>query len=146
MKTLAKPASGDGAVSSGPIAKRSLFARYGMLVCCVAMTLPIVGYLLGGGTFGGLLDDLALVVPLLACVGTHFVLYRLLGRSCHGRHEERDPPALPPETARKPGDAPSHWTDVIHFARPASAAPSSPTNAAVQPKRRSRSFRKGAEE
>ena len=63
MKTPTKPASRDGAAPSGPVAKRSLFARYGMLVCCIAMTLPIAGYLLSGGTFGGLLDDLALVRP-----------------------------------------------------------------------------------
>ena len=72
MKTSTKPASRDGAAPGGPVAKRSLFARYGMLVCCVAMTLPIAGYLLSGGSFGGLLDDLALVVPVLACVGMHF--------------------------------------------------------------------------
>ena len=32
-----------GFVPGGPIGKRSLFMRYGMLVCCVAMMLPIAG-------------------------------------------------------------------------------------------------------
>ena len=104
MKTLTKLASKDGVIPGRSVAKRSLFMRYGMLVCCVAMMLPIAGYLLSGGTFGGLLDDLALVVPLFACVGMHFVLHRLPGRSCHGGHEESDPPTPPPETTRKPGD------------------------------------------
>ena len=91
MSTAPKPASKDGAVSGGPTAKRSLFVRYGMLVCCIAMMLPIAGYLLSGGTFGGLLDNLALAVPLLACVGTHFALHRLTGKSCHGGHRRRAP-------------------------------------------------------
>ena len=128
MKTSTKPASRDGAAPGGPVAKRSLFARYGILVCCVAMTLPIAGYLLSGGSFGGLLDDLALVVPVLACVGMHFALHRLPGRSRHGGHDERDTPASPSETGREPGDAPSHWTDVIHLGPPDPAAPFSRAN------------------
>ncbi len=127
-----------------PVAKRSLFARYGMLVCCVAMTLPIAGYLLSGGTFGGLLDDLALVVPLLACVGMHFVLHRLPGRSCHGGHDEGDTSAPPPDPGATPGDTPSHWTDVIYAERP--APPAAPTDAAVRSKLRSRRFGKGEQE
>ena len=91
LSTAPKPASKDGAVSGGPTAKRSLFVRYGMLVCCIAMMLPVAGYLLSGGTFGGLLDNLALAVPLLACVGTHFALHRLTGKSCHGGHRRRAP-------------------------------------------------------
>ena len=43
--------------------------RYGMLVCCIAVMLSISSYLLSGGTFGGLLDNLTPVVPLVACVG-----------------------------------------------------------------------------
>ena len=55
-------------------------------------------------------------------------------------------PASTHSGLRATGSATSHRTDVIHFACPDSAAPSSPTNTAVQSKRRSRSFRKGAEE
>ena len=135
MSTPSKFVSKDGAVSSGPTAKRSLFRRYGMPVCCIAMMLPIAGYLLSGGTIGGLLDNLALVVPLLACVGTHFALHRLTGKSCHGGHDERDAPARPGAT---PGATSSHWTDVIHADRPAPPAPPSPTNADVRSKLRSR--------
>ena len=118
--------------------KRGLFVRYGMLVCCIAMTLPIAVYLLSGGTFGGLLDNLALVVPLVACVGMHFVLHRLTGKSCHGGHDERETPARPSGPGGTPGDAESHWTDIIHTDRV--APPSSPTNA------RSRGPGKGAPE
>lgn len=136
MSIPTKPISKDGAVPGGPIAKRSLFMRYGMLICCIAMMLPIAGYLLSGGTFGGLLDDLALVVPLVACVGMHFALHRLTGKSCHGRHDERDAPAPPSRTGRTAGDAPSHWTDVIHTDRLDPLAPPSPTKAAVRSKLR----------
>ena len=71
MRTPTKLASKAGTAPGGPPAKRSPFVRYGMLVCCIAMMLPIAGSLLSGGTVGGLLDTLALVVPLVACVGTH---------------------------------------------------------------------------
>ena len=140
MSAPSKLASKDEAVSGGPAAKRSLFMRYGVLVCCVAMMLPIAGYVLSGGTFGGLLDNLALVVPLLACVGTHFVLHRLTGKSCHGGHDERDAPARPGAT---PGATSSHWTDVIHADRPAPPAPPVPTNADVRSTARSRGSGKG---
>ena len=146
MSAAPKPASKDGAVSGVPTAKRSLFMRYGMLVCCIAMTLPIVAYLLSGGTFGGLLDNLALVVPLLACVGTHFALHRLTGKSCHGGHDERDAPVRPIRPGRTPSATSSHWTDVIHADRPAPPAPPAPTNADVRSKLRSRGSGKGLQE
>ena len=44
-------------------------------------------------TVSGLLDNLALVVPLLACVGMHLALHRLTGKSCHGEHQNREAPA-----------------------------------------------------
>ena len=133
-----KLASKDGAAPGGPVTKRSLFMRYGMLFCCIAMMLPIAGYLLSGGTFGGLLDNLALVVPLVACVGMHLVLHRLTGKSCHGGHDESDMPARPSGPGGTPGDAPSHWTDIIHTDR---LAPPSPTTNV-----RSRGLGKGAQE
>lgn len=86
MKTPLNVASRETASPTGTPAGRSLPARYGMLACCLVMLLPVGGYLLGGGTLSGLLDVLVLVAPLLACVGMHFVLYRLTGRSCHGDH------------------------------------------------------------
>lgn len=146
MKTPTERASRDGAVPGGPIAKRSLFMRYGMLVCCVAMTLPIAGYLLSGGTFGGLLDDLALVVPLLACVGMHFVLHGLPDRSRHGGHDERDTPVRPSGPGATPGDTPSHWTDVIHADRLDRPAPPSLAKPTVRSKARSHVSARGHQE
>lgn len=144
MNTSTKFASKDGTVPGGPPAKRSLFMRYGMLVCCIAMTLPIAVYLLSGGTFGGLLDNLALVVPLVACVGTHFALHRLTGKSCHGGHDEKDTPVRPSVPGETPGEASSHWTDVIHGDR--LDPPAAPANAAVRPKVRSLASGKGPQE
>ncbi|MDE0240907.1 MAG: DUF2933 domain-containing protein [bacterium] len=88
MKTRPNVASRETTSPAGTPAGRSLLARYGMLACCLVMLLPVGGYLLGGGTLTGLLDYLVLVVPLLACVGMHFVLHRVTGRSCHGDHED----------------------------------------------------------
>ena len=108
------------------------------------MMLPIAGYLLSGGTFGGLLDNLVLVVPLVACVGMHFALHRLTGKSCHGGQDERDAPARPSGHGGTPDDAPSHWTDVIHKDRPDASA--APTNAAVRPDMQSVASGKGSRE
>jgi len=144
LSTSTRLASKERTATGGPAAKRSLFVRYGMLVCCIAMTLPIAGYLLSGGTFGGLLDNLALAVPLVACVGTHFALHRLTGKSCHGGHDERDAPVRPSGPGETPGGASTHWTDVIHGDRP--GPPAAPTNAAVRPNAQSRGFENGAQE
>lgn len=134
----------DGAVPGGLAAKRSLFMRYGMLVCCIAMMLPVASYLLRGGTLGGLFDNLALVVPLVACVGMHFVLHRLTGKSCHGGHDQSDAPARPSGPGGTPCDVPSHWTDVIHKDRPDASA--APVNAAVRPDVQSAASAKGSRE
>lgn len=128
VKTLPNVASRETAPPSGTPGRRSLLARCGMLACCIVMFLPIAGYLLSGGTIAGLLDNVALVVPLLACVGMHFVLHRLTGKSCHGGHYERDTPVRLSEPGETPGNGPTHWTDVIHTDRPIPPAAPSPTN------------------
>lgn len=145
MKTLFNLASRETTSPKGTPAKRSLLVRYGMLACCIVMLLPIAGYLLSGGTTAGLLD-VALVVPLLACVGMHFVLHRLTGKSCHGGHDERDMPVRPSEPGVTPGSAPSHWTDVIHTERLASPAAPSPTNPAGRSNVRSHDSGKGRQQ
>lgn len=46
MKTLPNVASRETTSPAGTPAGRSLLARYGMLVCCLVMLLPVGGYLL----------------------------------------------------------------------------------------------------
>ena len=65
---------------------------YVMSACCVVMFLPVGRYLLSGGLSPDCYN-LALVVPLLACVGMHLALHRLTGKSCHGEHQNREAPA-----------------------------------------------------
>ncbi len=103
MKTPSNIVSKDATATNGNLTRRNLFMRYGMLACCVVMLLPVGGYFLGGGTLSGLLDNLLLLVPLLACVGMHFVLHRLMGRSCHGGHEDMKTPVRSTEPDRDTG-------------------------------------------
>jgi hypothetical protein len=54
-----------------------------MLICCLAM----VGayFLFASGIAEG--SILAALAPLIACVGVHFLMMKMTGKSCHGSHE-----------------------------------------------------------
>ena len=58
--------------------------KYGMWACCVAMLIPVAGFLVAGGTAGGLTQKLVAFSPLLLCVGAHLVMHKMMGKSCHG--------------------------------------------------------------
>lgn len=55
-----------------------------MLICCLAM----VGayFLFASGIAEG--STLAALAPLIACVGVHFLMMKMTGKSCHGSHEQ----------------------------------------------------------
>lgn len=57
--------------------------HYGMMACCVVMLVPIVGFLLAGGTMSGLWSNAAVFAPLLLCVGAHLLMFKVMGKSCH---------------------------------------------------------------
>ncbi|WP_238367857.1 DUF2933 domain-containing protein [Mesobacterium pallidum] len=61
------------------------FMHYGMMACCAVMLLPIVGYLIAGGSLAGLWGNAAAFAPLLLCVGAHFVMHKAMGKSCNDR-------------------------------------------------------------
>lgn len=54
-----------------------------MMACCVIMLLPVAGYFLAGGALGGLGSNVWTFAPLLLCVGGHFVMHKVMGKSCH---------------------------------------------------------------
>lgn len=56
--------------------------KLGMLACCAVMLVPLGGFLLAGGTLGGLASNLGLLAPLALCLGAHVVMHRMMGRSC----------------------------------------------------------------
>lgn len=58
--------------------------KSGMLACCVVMFLPIAVYFAAGGTLAGVTGNLAAFAPLLLCAGTHLLMFKLMGKSCHG--------------------------------------------------------------
>ncbi|UWP93906.1 DUF2933 domain-containing protein (plasmid) [Aliiroseovarius crassostreae] len=68
------------AIGSG----QSKLMHYGMMACCAIMLLPIAGYFVAGGTLGGLWSNSTAFLPLLLCVGAHFVMHKMMGKSCHG--------------------------------------------------------------
>lgn len=68
----------------------SKIMHYGMMVCCAVMLLPIAGYFVAGGTIGGLWGKSAVFLPLVLCVGAHFVMHKMMGKSCHGASEDEE--------------------------------------------------------
>ena len=89
-------------------AKHSGMMRYGMMLCCAVMLLPVGLYFLGGGALSSLSSNVGLFLPLGLCLGMHFVMHRMMGKSCHGeKHDEKKEieqleavEVLPPETSR----------------------------------------------
>lgn len=66
----------------------SKLMHYGMMICCTVMLLPIAWFLVAGGSLSGLWSNAAFFAPLLLCVGAHFVMHKMMGKSCHGASEE----------------------------------------------------------
>ena len=65
--------------------------KHAMWICCAVMLAPLGLYFVQGGTVAGLSSTLGLFAPLVLCVGMHFVLHRVMGRSCHGSGGETAP-------------------------------------------------------
>ena len=78
------PAMRDGAKSKSG----NTLMKYGMWVCCAVMLLPVVWYFAAGGTYGGLSGKIAAFAPLFLCVGAHLLMFKLMGKSCHGESDD----------------------------------------------------------
>ena len=64
--------------------------KYAMWACCAVMLVLVVGFLVAGGTAGGLTQKFVAFSPLLLCVAAHLVMHRMMGKSCHGASDEVD--------------------------------------------------------
>jgi len=58
--------------------------KYGMWACCAIMLAPIVLCLAAGRLSSDLTSNAILFAPLVVCLGAHFVMHRVMGKSCHG--------------------------------------------------------------
>ena len=66
----------------------NMLMKYGMWACCAVMLLPVVWYFAAGGADGGLTRKIAAFAPILLCVGAHFVMFKMMGKSCHGESDD----------------------------------------------------------
>lgn len=57
--------------------------KLGMMACCAVTLLPLGAFLVAGGTLGGLPSSVWLLLPIVLCLGMHFLLHRVMGRSCN---------------------------------------------------------------
>ena len=65
----------------------SALMNYGMWACCALMLLPVVWYFSAGGADGGLTQKIVAFAPILLCVGAHFLMFKMMGKSCHGESD-----------------------------------------------------------
>lgn len=81
--------------------------KLGMFACCIVMFLPIVAYFAAGGASASATGNLAAFAPLLLCVGAHVLMFKLMGKSCHGGKEKTEPEAVPETVVERPTDIPA---------------------------------------
>lgn len=55
-----------------------------MVACCAAMFVGTGIYLAYAPADQSFVETMLVAVPLLGCLAMHFVLHRLMGKSCHG--------------------------------------------------------------
>lgn len=70
--------------------KSGRLMHMGMIVCCALMLLPIGIFFASGGSLAGAWQNAGLLVPILACVGMHLVLHKVMGKSCHGEDQKKN--------------------------------------------------------
>lgn len=63
--------------------------HYGMMVCCAVMLLPVAAFFVAGGTIAGLWTNVGLFAPIVLCIGAHVLMFKMMGKSCHGSKDER---------------------------------------------------------
>lgn len=62
--------------------------RYGMMACCTVMLLPVAGFFIAGGSIAGLWSNIAVLAPIVLCIGAHAVMFKMMGKSCHSSNKE----------------------------------------------------------
>ena len=81
--------------------------KLGMFACCIVMVVPIVAYFAAGGALAGVTGNITAFAPLLLCAGMHLLMFKLMGRSCHGAEMTTDPEAVPETVVERPTDTPA---------------------------------------
>lgn len=85
-------------------------AKLGMFACCIIMALPILAYFAAGGTLAGATGNLAAFAPLLLCAGAHLLMFKLMGKSCHGAQKDAEVETMPETIVERPTDVPTSGT------------------------------------
>lgn len=60
----------------------------GMWLCCTFMLVPLALFFMGGGTIAGLWNNLAVLAPIVLCLGVHGLMFLVFKKSCHGGQKQ----------------------------------------------------------
>jgi membrane protein implicated in regulation of membrane protease activity len=66
----------------------------GMVACCAVMLVPVAAFFVMGGTIAGIAGMATAFAPLLICLALHGALFLFMGKSCHGKSDETEAPAV----------------------------------------------------
>lgn len=58
-------------------------ARWGIVLCCLVFVAPVAIAMIFGTGLTSLSGNLWIILPLAVCLGLHFVLHKVTGKSCH---------------------------------------------------------------
>jgi len=50
----------------------------------------VAAFLLAGGTLAGLWTNVGLFAPIALCIGAHVLMFKMMGKSCHGAKDEME--------------------------------------------------------
>lgn len=73
---------------------QSKLMHYGMMTCCAVMLVSVAGFFLAGGTVAGHSGNAGVFAPLALCLGAHFLMFKVMGKPCHGAADDRSQPAV----------------------------------------------------
>lgn len=87
---LIKASDDNESAFSESVRKQVTGHHWFMMACCVAMAVVFAFLLWTTPANQSLTSTLLAALPLLICVGMHFVMHRFMGKSCHSTKTEKE--------------------------------------------------------
>lgn len=76
--------------SPQPSRKQRGGVHFAMMACCALMLVPLAYFVLSGGVLRLDATGLSTLAPIVLCVGAHLLMFKFMGKSCHGTDDQTD--------------------------------------------------------